>query len=178
MPEVICNTSPLQYLHQIGHLDLLRRLAGNIIVPRAVVDELAVGRMAGLSLPDPSKLDWVLVRRPRGEQAVRLITDLGPGESEVLMLGLELPDTVLILDDGLARRVAESLELRFTGTLGLLLDAKRLELIPAVSPLLDQLQELRFRLAPHTRRAVLELAGEPTTNATPWSRPIIRGNEG
>ena len=112
----------------------------------------------------------MLVRRPRGEQAVRLITDLGPGESEVLMLGLELPDAVLILDDGLARRVAESLELRFTGTLGLLLDAKRLGLIPAVSPLLDQLQELRFRLATHTRRAVLELAGEPTTSATPTSR--------
>jgi len=141
LPEVICNTSPLQYLHQIGHLDLLRRLAGTIIVPRAVVDELAVGRMAGLSLPDPSRLDWTLVRRPRSEQ-----------------------------DDGLARRVAESLELRFAGTLGLLLDAKRLGLVPAVSPLLDQLQELRFRLAPHTRRAVLELAGEPTTSATPTSR--------
>lgn len=68
----------------------------------------------------------MLVRRPRGEQAVRLITDLGSGESEVLMLGLELPDAVLVLDDALARRVAASLDLRFTGTLGLLLDAKRL----------------------------------------------------
>ena len=160
MPEVICNTSPLQYLHQIGYLDLLPRLVNRVIVPVAVVDELAVGRAAGIALPDPTALKWVSVQRPLGERAVRLITDLGPGESEVLMLGLELPDSVLILDDALARRVAESLGLHLTGTLGILLDAKRAGLIHAISPLLDQLQELRFRIAPHTRRAVLALAGE------------------
>lgn len=82
------------------------------------------------------------------------------------MLGLELPGAVLILDDSLARRVAESLELRFTGTLGVLLNAKQSGLIAAISPLLDQLQEFRFRLAPHTRKAVLELAGELTIGTT------------
>ena len=56
--------------------------------------------------------------------------------------------------------MAEALGLRLTGTLGLLLDAKRAGLIPAVGPYLDRLQTLRFRLAPHTRVAVLELAGE------------------
>ena len=160
MPEAICNTSPLQYLHQIGQLGLLPRLVGRVIVPIAVVDELVIGRAAGVSLPDPTTLEWVVIQRPASEKALRLITDLGPGESEVLMLGLELPDSVLVLDDGLARRVAESLGLQLTGTLGLLLDAKRAGLIPKVSPLLDQLQALRFRIAPHTRRAVLVLAGE------------------
>ncbi len=160
MPDVICNTSPLQYLYQIGRLELLPKLAHPVIVPTAVVDELAAGRAAGLALPDPTVLDWVLIRRPVSEQAVRLITDLGPGETEVLMLGLERPGSLLVLDDSLARRVAESLGLRFTGTLGLLLDAKHAGFIPAVRPLLDQLQELRFRFAPHTRQAVLELAGE------------------
>jgi hypothetical protein len=95
-----------------------------VIVPVAVVEELAVGRAAGVSLPDMATLNWVETRRPVSEKALRLITDLGAGESEVLMLGLELPESVLVLDDGLARRVAESLGLRFTGTLGLLLDAK------------------------------------------------------
>ena len=86
MPEVICNTSPLQYLHQIGHLGLLPRLVGRVIVPVAVVDELAVGRAAGVSLPDPTTLEWVVIQRPASEKALRLITDLGPGESEVLRL--------------------------------------------------------------------------------------------
>lgn len=76
------------------------------------------------------------------------------------MLGIESKDAVVVLDDTLARRVAETLGLRLTGTLGLLLDAKRAGLIPLVSPLLDQLQALRFRVALHTRTTVLKLAGE------------------
>ena len=38
--------------------------------------------------------------------------------------------------------------------LGLLIDAKRSGSIPAVAPVLDQLEALRFRLAGHTRNAV------------------------
>ena len=52
--------------------------------------------------------------------------------------------------------MAETLGLRLTGTLGLLLDAKRASLIPAVGPLLDQLEALRFRMAPQTRAAILK----------------------
>ena len=55
---------------------------------------------------------------------------------------------------------AEGLGLRLTGALGLLIAAKRAGLIPAVGPLLDQLQALRFHLASHTRAAVLRMAGE------------------
>jgi len=43
LPEVICNTSPLQYLHQLGLLHVLPALAGQVVVPPAVVDELAEG---------------------------------------------------------------------------------------------------------------------------------------
>jgi hypothetical protein len=76
------------------------------------------------------------------------------------MLALESHDAIVVLDDALARQVAETSSIRLTGTLGLLLDAKRAGLIASVAPLLDQLQALRFRLAPHARAAVLKLAGE------------------
>jgi predicted nucleic acid-binding protein len=94
------------------------------------------------------------------EPAVPLVTDLGPGETEVLMLAFELPEAVVVLDDALARNVAETLGFHLKGTLGLLLDAKRLGLIPAVRPLIDQLHALRFRVSPNTRAVVLKLAGE------------------
>jgi hypothetical protein len=64
------------------------------------------------------------------------------------MLALEFPGATVILDDLLARRVAESLNLHLTGTLGLLLDAKQAGLISQVRPFLDQLQTLRFRILP------------------------------
>jgi predicted nucleic acid-binding protein len=76
------------------------------------------------------------------------------------MLALESHDAIVVLDDALARQTAEALDIRLTGTLGLLLDAKRAGLVAVVAPLLDKLQALRFRLAPHTRAAVLRLAGE------------------
>jgi hypothetical protein len=62
--EVICDTSPLQYLHQLGLLDLLPRLVRGVVVPPAVDAELSVGRGLGLQLPDLSELGWLTIRRP------------------------------------------------------------------------------------------------------------------
>ena len=160
MPDVICDTSPIQYLHQLGLLDVLPALAERVIVPPAVVTELETGRALGVNLPDLTKLDWVVVHRPTSEPALPLINDLGPGETQVLMLALESRGAIAVLDDALARQIAEALEIPLTGTLGLLIDAKRAGLVTAVAPLLDQLQALRFRLSPHTRVAVLTLAKE------------------
>lgn len=160
MPDVICDTSPLQYLYQLDLLHILPALAGQVIVPPAVVGELAAGRALGMSLPDVTLLDWVSVRHPVSEPALPLVVDLGPGETQVLMLALESHDAIVVLDDALARQTAEALDIRLTGTLGLLLDAKRAGLVAVVAPLLDKLQALRFRLAPHTRAAVLRMAGE------------------
>jgi hypothetical protein len=162
LADIICNTSPLQYLHQLGALHLLPALVETIIIPPAVEQELDIGRRLGLNLPDLESLSWVVVRLPSSSVALPLVTDLGPGEREVLALALETPDSVCVLDDALARQVAKTLHLRITGTLGILIDAKRTGFIPAVRPLLDQLQSLGFRVATHTRAAVLDLAGEPT----------------
>lgn len=160
MPEVICNTSPLQYLHQIGQLSILQALVGSIIVPPAVLIELDAGMAKGLDLPQPENLKWVRIQAPVSARVASLITDLGPGESQVLMLALEMPGSIALLDDELARRVAIANGIPIKGTLGLLLDAKRAGHLNAVEPSLDKLQELGFRLSQQTREAVLKLAGE------------------
>lgn len=161
MPEVISNTSPLQYLHQLGLLDLLPRMVGHVTVPQAVADELGAGRALGHDVPDVASLNWVSIRTPAPSQQAAP-PDLGQGEADVLRLALELPagEAVVILDDARAREAAGRLGLKFTGTLGVLLDAKRAGLIVAVEPHLDRLDALGFRLARHTRAAVLKLAGE------------------
>lgn len=41
MPEVITDTSPIQYLYQIAQLELLPTLYGQNGMPQAVADELA-----------------------------------------------------------------------------------------------------------------------------------------
>lgn len=167
LPEVVCDTSPLQYLYQLDRLDLLPALTRRVLVPRAVQEELALGRSLGFKVPVVEDLSWVVVRQPVSRQALPLIHDMGPGETEVLLLALEFPGTIAVLDDALARRVAGILKLPFTGTLGLLLDAKKAGLIPDIRPLLDALQALRFRLSPGTRSAVLKLAGESESLGPP-----------
>jgi uncharacterized protein len=132
------------------------------MVPPAVEDELAAGRKLGLHLPDLQTLDWIAVRRPLSSVALPIVTDLGAGEREVLALALETPDSVCVLDDALARQVAAALQLPMTGTLGVLIDAKQAGLLSAIRPQLDQLHKLGFRLAAHTRTAVLKMAGEAT----------------
>ena len=160
MPEVVCNTSPLQYLHQLDLLTLLPALATRVLVPPAVQKELSVGRSLGLKVPAVEDLSWVTIRQPMSRRALPLINDLGAGETEVLLIALETPGTIAVLDDALARRVAEVLKIPFIGTLGILLDAKEAGLIAAIRPLLDALHALRFRMSSSTRSAVLKLARE------------------
>lgn len=170
MPEIICNTSPLQYLHQIGQLSIIPALAGSITVPTSVQLELNIGIEKGLDLPKIEDLKWIKIRAPISAKAASLITDLGPGESQVLMLALEMPGSIVLLDDALARRVAIAKGIPIKGTLGLLLDAKQAGQLTAVKPSLDRLQELGFRLAKETREAVLKLAGESQDSTTEEQR--------
>lgn len=67
----------------------------------------------------------------------------------------------MLIDERAARRVAEELGLRVSGLLGVLLAAKRRRLIPALAPLIDQLQSrARFWIDPALRAQLLANAGE------------------
>jgi predicted nucleic acid-binding protein len=160
LADIIVNTSPLQYLHQVGQLDLFPKLFGQIIVPKAVVVELAAGRRLGVSLPTPEALKWIDLRSPASPVGGLLSWDLGAGESAVLSLALEHPGSWVVLDDKLARQAAVHLNLPLLGTAGILLRAKRAGHLDEVRPVLNQLATLGFRLTPETVRNILDLAGE------------------
>jgi hypothetical protein len=160
LADVIVNTSPLQYLHQVGQLDLFPKLFGRIIVPEAVVAELAAGRRLGVSLPKPEALKWVDVRSPASPVGGLLSWDLGAGESAVLSLALEHSGSWVVMDDKLARQAAVHLNLPLLGTAGILLRAKHAGHLDKISPVLMLLTALEFRLTPETTRNILDLAGE------------------
>jgi predicted nucleic acid-binding protein len=160
VPETVSDTSPLQYLFQTNLLDLLRVLYTQITVPEAVVDEIAAGHALGIHLPDLTTIPWIQVRQVRDPALLPLAPDLGAGEREVLALAVETADSLALLDDGLARRHARLLKITFTGTLGVLLKGKQQGHLPAVAPVLDELEALGFRLDAATRMAVLKLAQE------------------
>jgi hypothetical protein len=160
MREVLSNTSPLVYLHQLGRVDLLAALYGRIVIPEAVASELREGTRLGHAVPMVEALPWITVERVEQAALLQLVTDLDAGEREALALAVRRPNSLLILDDGLARRYATMLGLTITGTLGVLLRAKQRGLLEQVRPCIDQLQALGFRAAPAVRESVLRLAGE------------------
>jgi len=160
LPEVVCDTSPLQYLHQLGLLYLLPALVGRVVIPPAVLREIEQGKAAGIDLPDIRSLEWLTIRSPAQIAAMPFEHDLGPGETDVLMLASEISGVVAVLDDGLARREADRRGIPVIGTLGLLVNAKRVGLVVSVKEHIDRLQVKQFRVSPLTRAVVLKLADE------------------
>ncbi len=156
---VVADTSPLQHLYQLGHLDLLRELYGAVLISGAVAAELAAGLEPGVRLPSPVELPWLLVVQVTVRDQRSLPAGLGPGEREALALATAEPGALLIVDDLAGRRAAASMGLAHTGTLGVLLRAAEKGCISRVGDLLDELDRLGFRLDAGTRAAVLRIAG-------------------
>lgn len=162
MPDrlVISNTSPLLYLHQVGQLDLLRQLYGSVVVPEAVQGELIAGSRLGVDTPSLQHHPWLMVKPPPERLLLRALVDLGPGEAEVIALGLASPGALLLLDDRLARRTAALSGLTYTGTIGLVVKAKQAGVLDSALPVLEALKKTSIRVTDDLMHWALQEAGE------------------
>jgi len=151
-PPVVSNSSALIALRQIGHLDLLERLFGEVMIPPAVAREI------GPSVSAPRWVNEQSLTQPVGPRILRAA--LGLGESEAISLALETGARRLILDERPARRLAQSLDLPVVGTLGILLASKRRGLLIRIRPSMDALMGFGFRVGPDLYDHVLTAAGE------------------
>ncbi len=159
--KVICDAAVLIGLVKIGKLDLLKKLYRNIYIPLAVYEEVVVkgGKRPGVKEIDRAK--WIRKIRVKDQAAVDLlVSELGQGESEVLVLAKELKTDLLILDDRRARTAAISAGFRLVGLAGLLLLAKQRNLIQSIKPLFDELIDKNFRLSEKIMQTILKKAGE------------------
>ncbi|RLC49045.1 MAG: DUF3368 domain-containing protein [Candidatus Cloacimonadota bacterium] len=160
MLDAISNTSPLLYLYRIGVLKWLPRLFSEIWVPNAVVLELQQGQQKGYDVPNMRDYAWLQIVEPRYIPSEWLTLDLGAGELAVMALALENPERVVLLDDALARRIAQAAGLNVWGTLKVLLEAKSQELTESISPLINRLEDAGMWISDDIRQRVLALAGE------------------
>ena len=178
MAEIISNTSPLQYLHQIAQLEILPVLCPTVLVPGPVVSEIEVGRSSGVDLPDLTRLPWITVMSPAAMPVLGLVTDLGLGEAAVLALALERPGAIALLDDRPARKLASVRGIPVVGTLGILIQAKKRGIIPEVKPLVEKLQRLGFRLNARTREAYWSWRKRTRADDAGKDRALRRGGGG
>jgi len=157
--RLVVNSGPLISLARIGQLALLPTLFGEVVSPRAVLDEVT----RDPTLPGAevlAKAEWLKIIEASDRDAVeRLSAWLDAGESEVLVLAQELKATAAI-DERRGRNLAAALGVPQTGTVGILLLAKSHGVIPAVMPLLDQLGASGVHLSSRLYEQACRLAGE------------------
>jgi uncharacterized protein len=126
---VVADTSPINYLAQIGHIDLLPIFYDRILVPPAVWDELqhlkAPRDVRELAAKTP---DW-LVRTPLVGAPDPSLEFLDDGEREAIALAVQVGAGYIIADETEARTEAARRKLRVIGTLGILRKAARADLL-------------------------------------------------
>lgn len=158
----ICNTSPISNLIQINQLPLLARQFGEVLIPPEVAMELDDGtEFLG---------DWrtapgarILATHAASDRALvqELSASLHPGEAAAIALAAQTAGAILIMDERDGRRVASRIGLRLTGTVGLLVAAKRRGDVTMIAPLLEQLRtKAKFWISDDVVRRALQLAGE------------------
>lgn len=126
---VVSNTSPINYLILIDHINLLPELFQQIIIPQAVYSELSDS-----AAPAPVRTwvatppDWLKIQSVN-QPSDAIVDLLDPGELEAILLAQELKANLLLLDDMKARRAAIKKQLVITGILGILDQAAAMKLI-------------------------------------------------
>lgn len=158
--ELICDTSPLQYLHWVGLLEPVRQVASKLWIPEPVASELEAGQAQGIDLPVITGTTGVEIVIPPLSIPKAIPSGLGSGETAVLACGLEMPGAILALDDLEARNAATRLGLNYTGTLGLILDLKKAGLIKEVKSYFLQLKAAGFYVSNSILATMLEAAGQ------------------
>lgn len=133
---IIADTSCLILLDKIYALELLNSLAKEVYVTLIIQQEF------GKKLPN-----WILFSEPRNEHYQEILEmGIDEGEASAIALALHKENSILILDDLKGRRIAERLNLRYSGTFGLILRAKQEGVIEKVKPLLDSIKRTNFRI--------------------------------
>lgn len=155
---VIADTSALVALAACDALSLLDRLFQNVRVPPAVLRECTVP-----GKPEAERLEDYLRSRvvevPLKEYVIA-VAGLGHGELEAMALYKRLHADYLLVDDYRARKVARLNRIEVVGSLGILLRAKESGLIPAIRPLLANIQAAGVHYGEQLVSEALRLAGE------------------
>lgn len=168
MRSVISDSSPWIALGAIQKLHLLRDFYGTVIVPPAVwreVVEEGQGRADAMEMVTASAAGWVQVATPANDLLLQLLKrDLDDGEAEAIALAIEMKADLILLDETEARRIADTYGLKKTGTLGLLVRARKAGKIGSLKDELDRLRgTASFRLADRLYQQALATVGEKSS---------------
>jgi uncharacterized protein len=161
---LVSDASPIISLSAIARLGLIEQIYGQVLIPEAVSQEILSGGPGQPGIVELRGATWLIARRVQDQILSRALEgELDRGEAAAIALAIETKADLLLIDERRGRQVAMRLGLKVLGTLGLLIEAKRRGLLPAIAPVLGELlRKAGFRVSPQLYRTVLEAAGELT----------------
>jgi len=119
--KVVLNSSVIIALSTLGYLDKLKHIFKEVLVTRAVYEEICVrgrGLMGERELLEAVKDGLIVVKDVKNRLLVNALLDpLAIGEAETITLAVEETADYIVIDDKLARRRAKSMGLNVVGTL-------------------------------------------------------------
>lgn len=159
---VVADAGPLIHLGAIGQLELIRRLSAEVLVPRAVFDEVVI---AGAGRPGAAELQaatWISVVTPANLEVVAalLASGLHHGEAQAIAVAVERRADRLLIDERQGRLTAEAMGVAVVGSIGVLIAAKVRGDVEALAPLLVALQASGLWLSEPLIARVLASVGE------------------
>ena len=158
--KVVCDASALIALSRIDALSLLEQQVTQLIIPDAVYEELSRGK-GKRGTKEITQAGWIQRKTAKDRAYIKqLHQSLHLGESEVIALAKGMGADLVILDDALARKIAEGEGLKVVGLLGILVNAKKKGMIKQIRPLLDALRQEGFFMEDGLYAMLLQKAGE------------------
>ncbi len=148
MARVIVDAGPLIAFAKVNQLALFRHLFGEIYITASVQRE-CMAKPCGDSgaLCGVMQEDWLRVSDPT-ERDQPLSLSLGDGERDSIDLALEYPsDSLLIMDDFLARKQIIRLGLPVMGTVRMLHIAEHRNLISSAEMVVSDMREHGYRIS-------------------------------
>ena len=142
----ISDASPLIALSRINQLHLLKHLFGNVIVPKGVFYELTEKGQDKAGQEQIRNASWIKSQEVRDKDFVEklMMEGLSEVDASVIALAVERKADIVIVDDKVVREAAKKEGLTITGTIGIIIQAKKLGLIESVKEALDDLKQNGF----------------------------------
>jgi len=135
-------------------------MARRVVVPQTVLAEVTGARAGAPGAAEVAAQPWFEIQTADPASLAPLLILVGRGEAEAIALAQREPDSVLLMDDLRARKLADRLGLRRMGTVALLARAKRDGLIPQLKPALDGLRANGIFIRQELADAALKEVGE------------------
>ena len=128
-------------------------------IPQEVFNEIEAGKHKKYYL-NLLTFEWIKIEQIQDRKSISYFLDLDKGEAEAIVLATESEADLILLDESLGRFHAKHAGLRVTGTIGILVKAKKQGLISELKPLILELKDKGVWLSESLIERILELANE------------------